>query len=128
MRTSVLYGDKCTLCGQVYSMETSVLYVDKCTLCGQVYSMWTSVLYADKCTLCGQVFSMRTSVLYVESVPHIDRYSLFKSFEALEFQLLPFTFLPSYNKCIKIFNFEKETRIQMLASQTPTLPKYEHEC
>ena len=37
--------DKCTLCGQVYSMGTSVLYVDKCTLCGQVYSMWISVLY-----------------------------------------------------------------------------------
>ena len=34
-------------------MGTSVLYVDKCTLWGQVYSMGTSVLYVDKCTIGG---------------------------------------------------------------------------
>ena len=36
-------------------MWTSVLYEDKCTLCGQVYSMWTSVLDVDRCTKYGQV-------------------------------------------------------------------------
>ena len=82
MWISVLYGDRCTLCGQVYSIGINVLYGVECTLCGQVhsdpwklwgqlystltscvlyvetcekvYSMWKSVLYGDKCTLCEQ--------------------------------------------------------------------------
>ena len=86
--TSLLNGDKCILCGQVYSkatgvlmgtsdkwqvhsMGTSVFNADKSmALWGQVYSRWTSVLYAtsvlygNKCTLWGQVYSMGTSVLY----------------------------------------------------------------
>ena len=56
--------DKCTLCGQMYSMGTSVLYGDKCSLWGQVYFMGISVLYGDRCTLWGQVYFMGISVLY----------------------------------------------------------------
>ena len=65
MGTSVFNADKSmALWGQVYSRWTSVLYAtsvlygNKCTLWGQVYSMETSVLYGDKYTLCGQVYSM----------------------------------------------------------------------
>ena len=43
---------KSTLCAQV---GTSVFYGDKCTLCTQVYSMRTSVLYGDKFNLSEQV-------------------------------------------------------------------------
>ena len=59
-------------------MRIRVLIGDKCTPCGQVYSMWTSAPYGDKCTLWGQVYSVQTGVPYVHKtgVPYVHKYIL----------------------------------------------------